>query len=202
MAENNPLSGLPFPEALTGNFAETFQWIAKLWGAGSDPNSPASMTAGVPSMLMPTLDVNELDKRIRDLRTVEHWLDLNLGLLRTTIQALEVQRNAIAAFQAMGRTAAASAAGASAAAAPAASKRETGDAGASSGPSPQQAMAGFNPALWWTALNQQFSQVASAAAAQNAASSGAPNDAPPAPASAPVGSKTPKVPKTSGGAPP
>jgi len=40
----------------------------------------------------PTLDVEELDKRIADLRTVEQWLSLNQNMLRSTIQGLEIQR--------------------------------------------------------------------------------------------------------------
>ena len=62
-------------------------------------------------MLMPTFDPKELDKRITDLRTVAHWLDMNRTLLHTTIQALEMQRNAIVAMHAMGRSVATGSAG-------------------------------------------------------------------------------------------
>jgi hypothetical protein len=53
-------------------------------------------------MIAPTLDVEELDKRIADLRAVEQWLNLNLSMLRTTVQSLEVQRNTIATLKSFG----------------------------------------------------------------------------------------------------
>ena len=56
----------------------------------------------VPGFLLPTVDVEELDKRISDLRAAESWLEVNLGMLRATIQGLEVQRNTVAAIQSLG----------------------------------------------------------------------------------------------------
>ncbi|WP_442975530.1 PhaM family polyhydroxyalkanoate granule multifunctional regulatory protein, partial [Salmonella enterica] len=40
----------------------------------------------------PTLNPEELEKRIDELRTVQFWLEQNARMLGTTIQALEVQR--------------------------------------------------------------------------------------------------------------
>jgi hypothetical protein len=42
---------------------------------------------------------NELDKRIAELRSVENWLNMNLGVLRMTIQSLEMQKAGLAAMQ-------------------------------------------------------------------------------------------------------
>ena len=79
-----------------------------MWGFAGLPGIPtpgnlASMAARVPqqlpNMFAPTLDVNELEKRIADLRAVEQWLELNAGILRTTIQSLEVQRATIATLK-------------------------------------------------------------------------------------------------------
>ena len=53
----------------------------------------------VPSALQPTMDVNEIDRRIADLRVIEQWLQLNQTMLHTTIQTLEIQRHTLAAFQ-------------------------------------------------------------------------------------------------------
>ena len=61
----------------------------------------------LPGVVTPTVDVDELDKRIADLKAVEGWLKMNLGMLQVTIQGLEMQRTTLAAWQAMGRTAAA-----------------------------------------------------------------------------------------------
>ena len=49
--------------------------------------------------MTPTLDVSELDKRITDLKSVENWLNMNLGVLRMTIQGLEMQKATLAAVK-------------------------------------------------------------------------------------------------------
>ena len=84
------------------NFAEGgFEFLRKLWGGGL-----AGMAgAGMPSMAnfaAPPMDLEELDKRIHDLRAVESWLQLNASLLRTAIQGLEVQRATLVALQTFG----------------------------------------------------------------------------------------------------
>ena len=53
------------------------------------------------SWLTPTMDVQELDKRIRDLRTVQFWLEQNAKMLGTSIQTLEVQKMTLATLQSM-----------------------------------------------------------------------------------------------------
>ncbi len=60
-----------------------------------------SMGFSLPGMVTPTLDVEELDKRIADLRAVENWLKMNLNMLQMTTQGLEMQRAALAAVRAM-----------------------------------------------------------------------------------------------------
>ncbi|HRP97449.1 MAG TPA: hypothetical protein PL143_14480 [Rhodocyclaceae bacterium] len=65
-----------------------------------------SMGFSLPGMVAPTLDTDELDKRIGDLKTVENWLKINLNMLQMTIQGLEVQRAALAAVKAMSQHAA------------------------------------------------------------------------------------------------
>jgi hypothetical protein len=142
-------SGLPLPEAMAGNFQDAARWFGQMWAAGTDPTAAARSAAGaIPSMMMPTLDPKELEKRIADLRSVEHWLDLNLGLLRTTIQGLEMQRATLVAWQGMG------------AAAGSATQNAAGSVEAGA-----EALAAFQPAAWWGALQQQFAQMAASAAA-------------------------------------
>ncbi len=71
-----------------------FDFVRKMWG---------NMGFGLPGMVTPTLDVDELERRIKDLKAVEGWLKINLGTLQMTIQGLEVQRSTLAAMQAMGK---------------------------------------------------------------------------------------------------
>jgi hypothetical protein len=56
----------------------------------------------VPSSFVPTMDVDELQKRIADLKAVEQWLNANLTMLRGTIQGLEIQRGTLVAVKAFG----------------------------------------------------------------------------------------------------
>ena len=56
-------------------------------------------------MVTPTFDVDELDKRIKDMKAVEGWLRMNLSMLQMTIQGLEMQRTTLGAVQAMGQLA-------------------------------------------------------------------------------------------------
>lgn len=64
-------------------------------------NMWSNMGFSLPGMVTPTLDVDELDKRIADLKAVEGWLKMNLNMLQMTTQGLEMQRAALAAVKAM-----------------------------------------------------------------------------------------------------
>ena len=60
-----------------------------------------NMGFSLPGMVAPTLDVDELDKRIADMKAVEGWLKMNLNMMQMTTQGLEMQRAALAAVKAM-----------------------------------------------------------------------------------------------------
>ena len=57
----------------------------------------------LPGLVTPTLDTNELEKRITDLKAVEGWLKSNLSMLQMTIQGLEMQSVTLNAVRAMGQ---------------------------------------------------------------------------------------------------
>jgi len=80
---------------------DTLDFVKNLWGSMSVPGM------GVPGITAPTLSVEELDKKINDLKAVEAWLNLNTSMLRGSIQALEVQRGTIATLKSMGASLAA-----------------------------------------------------------------------------------------------
>ena len=71
---------------------DPFEFLKKLW-------SPMGLP--MPGVVAPLLDPKEIDKRITDLKSVENWLNMNLNVLRMTIQGLEMQRATLAAFQSM-----------------------------------------------------------------------------------------------------
>jgi hypothetical protein len=67
-------------------------------------SAQASAGAAMPAMASwatPTLEPEELDKRITDLKTVHYWLDQNAKALAATIQALEVQRLTLSTLKSM-----------------------------------------------------------------------------------------------------
>jgi hypothetical protein len=47
------------------------------------------------SLMFPVLDAQELDKKIAELETVEHWLKANLNMLQLSIKSLEYQRQMV-----------------------------------------------------------------------------------------------------------
>lgn len=90
-------------------------------------------------------DIRELDKRIAELKAVEQWLSLNLSLLKTTIQGLEVQRGTLAALQSFTESMS--------------SQGKPGVEAAAQGFGTEQA------AMWWDTMQKQFSQMMTAAQA-------------------------------------
>ncbi|MBR7990763.1 PhaM family polyhydroxyalkanoate granule multifunctional regulatory protein [Burkholderia orbicola] len=159
---------------------------------GATHGLPPSLSS-MSDMMSPLTNVEELDKRITDLRAVEQWLKLNLGMLQSAIQALEVQRATLATLRAFGAFAQSSmsaAEEAAVAAAQAAKPASAGEAAPDAAASAADAPAGdpaqqFDPAGWWNLLQTQFNQLASLAMAQPGMQPAAPGAAPPEATTAP-----------------
>jgi hypothetical protein len=49
----------------------------------------------LPGMVAPTIDVGEIERKLVEMRSVENWLKMNLGLLQMTIKTLEMQKAAL-----------------------------------------------------------------------------------------------------------
>jgi hypothetical protein len=77
---------------------DTLDFVKNLWGS---MNIPGAGMPGMSGLAAPPLSTDELDKRIADLKAVESWLNMNITMLRGTIQALEVQRGTLAALKSM-----------------------------------------------------------------------------------------------------
>jgi hypothetical protein len=103
-------------------------------------------------------DLREMDKRIAELKAVEQWLNLNLNLLRTTIQGLEVQRGTLAAIQSFSDS--------MSKAAGAGSQTSSASEAGAANPFAGAAMAGSEQAAaWWDSMQNQFTQMMNAAQA-------------------------------------
>ena len=111
-------------------FNQSLEMFKTMWGQGATGQAgqfpftaDASKAAGGFASAFPGMDVDELEKRIKDLKSVENWLNLNLNILKSTIQGLEVQHATMMALKSFGD--AVSAAGAAATSAGAESETKT-----------------------------------------------------------------------------
>ena len=163
--------------ASAGNGAAAAAAKAGLPGMPGIPGIP-----GLSSWVAPTLSVEEVDKRIQELKAVQFWLDQNLHALKATIQALEVQRMTLSTLQGMnlqmedlakvftGGAAVSPAKAAAAKPEPAKAKprHEETAAPKPDGEVAKPAAGAVDPMQLWGALTQQFQQIA-ATALQDAA---------------------------------
>jgi hypothetical protein len=69
---------------------DPFEMFRRLWGPLGVP---------IPGMAVPTFDPKEVEKRIAELRSVEAWLQMNLNMLKLSINGLELQRAALQAMK-------------------------------------------------------------------------------------------------------
>ena len=67
-----------------------FEMFRRLWGPLGVP---------IPGMAVPTFDPQEVEKRIAELKSVEAWLQMNLNMLKLSINGLELQRAALQAMK-------------------------------------------------------------------------------------------------------
>jgi hypothetical protein len=81
-----------------GKFVPGFDFLQSLAKGASNtiPQMP-----NLANWVSPSLNVEELDKRISELKSVHFWLDQNSKALGATIQALEVQRMTLATLKGM-----------------------------------------------------------------------------------------------------
>lgn len=67
--------------------------MRQMWeGMGTNPMDMSTAATAIPS-------AEDLEKRIKELKTVENWLRLNLSMLSSTIQGLEIQRSTLSTLQ-------------------------------------------------------------------------------------------------------
>jgi len=177
-------------DSAASNFAKFvpgFEFLQNLAKSTSDavPHMP-----NVANWIAPTLSVEELDKRINELKTVQFWLDQNAKALAATVQALEVQKMTLSTLKGMNlnlsemansfmpKAAAPAAAAATtgfqwpperaaAPAQPVAEVPEKAPEAAAPAAAPTATLAGLvDPMHMWSALTQQFQSIAASAMAE------------------------------------
>ena len=149
-------------------FVPGFDFLQNL-GKGAAPAAPA-----MGGWVAPTLSVEELDKRITELKAVQFWLDQNAVALKATIQALEVKKMTLATLKGMNfnmadlanafklKPEAAKPAAPAAKAAEKPTEKAAKPAGAGTTDAPA-APGVVDPLKWWGSLTEQFQQIAGAA---------------------------------------
>jgi len=158
-----------------GKLVPGFDFLQNLTQAASKNASPSTGAAG---WVAPTLNVEDIQKRIEELKAVQFWLEQNSRALSATIQALEVQKMTLSTLSAMNvsmgdlasafqvkptpKTEAPEASpepeapkNPEVSEAPEASKVAQ-EKGTSEAPK-----AAVDPLAWWGAVTQQFQQIAS-----------------------------------------
>ncbi len=81
-----------------GKFVPGFDFLQNL-AKGASTSIP--QMPNLANWVAPSLNVEELDKRIDELKAVHFWLDQNSKALGATIQALEVQKMTLATLKGM-----------------------------------------------------------------------------------------------------
>jgi hypothetical protein len=104
---------------------------------------------GMDAASLTPMSLEDLDRRIRELQTVQNWLQLNATMLANTIQGLEIQRSTLNTLKSF-----------AGGAFPGAS--DAGAAGQADAPGADYARAAGD---WWNLVQQQFEQLSSATAA-------------------------------------
>ena len=187
-----------------GKFIPGFDFLKGLTqSAGGMANMP-----NMASWIAPTLSVEELDKRIEELKHVHFWLEQNARALAATVQALEVQKMTMATLEGMNfnladvasaltpRSAAAASpseppAAAKAAAEPPPRRRATGKKASAAKTAGAPGM--VDPLQLWGALTQQFQHIAANAVKDVAAAATHKSASPPAPKAGAARASAPKA---------
>ncbi len=73
------------------------EFMQKMWNPASFP---------LPGMITPTVNVEEIEKKIAELKAVENWLTINTGFVQMTIKTLQMQKSALESLRAAGEAAA------------------------------------------------------------------------------------------------
>ena len=74
-----------------------FEFMQKMWNPASFP---------MPGMITPTVNVEEIEKKIAELKAVENWLVMSTGFVQMTVKTLQMQAQALESLRAAGEAAA------------------------------------------------------------------------------------------------
>jgi hypothetical protein len=166
------------PLSSTADFAKLVPGFDFLQGL---VKNAGSALPNIGQWVAPTLNPEELEKKIEELRTVQFWLEQNARMLGATIQAMEVQRMTLSTLKTM-NVSMGELRDAMTLKTPAAGQAQAPEPEAKPNPfvtpkakpaaqkaAPQKATAAtavpgvVDPMQWWGALTKQFTELAAGA---------------------------------------
>ncbi len=65
---------------------DMLEFMQKMWNPMQFP---------IPGVMTPTANIDEIVAKIRELKSVENWLTMNVGFVQMTIKTLEMQKAAL-----------------------------------------------------------------------------------------------------------
>lgn len=65
---------------------DMLEFMQKMWNPMGFP---------LPGMVTPTISVEEIERKLVELHSVENWLKVNLAFLQMTMKTLEMQKSAL-----------------------------------------------------------------------------------------------------------
>lgn len=84
-----------------GQFVPGFDFLQNLSKNAAQAQPAAAGMPGMGSWVAPTLNIEDIDKRIQEMKSVLFWLEQNTAALKATIQAMEVQKMTLTTLQGM-----------------------------------------------------------------------------------------------------
>ena len=84
-----------------GKLVPGFDFLQNLAKQAGSATQAIPQLPNIANWIAPTLNVEELDKRVQELKAVQFWLDQNAAALKATITALEVQKMTLATLKGM-----------------------------------------------------------------------------------------------------
>ncbi len=138
----NPSAGAGFPN---------FDFLQNLLQAGSPLSA---QMPGAANWMAPSLNIEEIDKHIAELKAVHFWLEQNSKALAATVQALEVQKMTLTTLKGMNFDV---------------SQIAKAFQPRAAAARPSSAAAAIDPLQMWSALTEQFGNIAASAVPGTAA---------------------------------
>lgn len=88
-------------DAMSGGFGKFVPGFDFLQNLAKGATEAMPQMPNLANWIAPTLNLEELDKRISELKTVHFWLEQNARALGATVQALEVQKMTLTTLKGM-----------------------------------------------------------------------------------------------------